>query len=96
VKAGSVIGTYRPRNRAQDFCKFLDEVERNVPAGLDVHVVMDNASSHKTKLIRNWFAKRSHWHQHFTLTSSSWINQIERFFCPACRQADQTGALISP
>ena len=47
-----------PRHRAQEFRKFLDEVERNVPAGLDVHVVIDNASSHKTKLIRNWFAKR--------------------------------------
>ena len=57
VKAGSVIGTCMPRHRAQEFRKFLDEVERNVPAGLDVHVVMDNASSHKTKLIRNWFAK---------------------------------------
>ena len=80
VKAGSVIGTCMPRHRAQEFRKFLDEVERNVPAGLDVHVVMDNASSHKTKLIRNWFAKRPHWRTHFTPTSSSWINQVERFF----------------
>jgi len=65
VKAGSVIGTCMPRHRAQEFRKFLDEVEHNVPAGLDVHVVMDNASSHKTKLIRNWFAKRPHWRTHF-------------------------------
>ena len=62
------------------FRNFLDEVERDVSAGLDVHVVMDNASSHKTKLIRNWFAKRPHWRTHFTPTSSSWINQVERFF----------------
>jgi hypothetical protein len=46
----------------------LDEVEANVPADLDIHIVMDNASSHKTKLIRNWFAKRPRWHQHFTPT----------------------------
>jgi transposase len=80
VKAGTVIGTCLPRHRALEFRKFLDEVERNVPAELDVHVVMDNASSHKTKLIRKWFARRAHWHVHFTPTSSSWINQVERFF----------------
>ncbi|MBO0766640.1 MAG: IS630 family transposase [Hyphomicrobiaceae bacterium] len=78
VKAGTVIGKSMPRHRAKEFRRFLDEVERNMPAGLDVHVVMDNASSHKTKLIRNWFAKRPSWHVHFTPTS--WINQVERFF----------------
>jgi transposase len=68
------------RHRAQDFRRFLDTVESNLPVDLDIHVVMDNASSHKTKLIRDWFAKRSRWHMHFTPTSSSWINQVERFF----------------
>ena len=80
VKAGSVIGQCMPRHRAGEFRKFLDEVERNVPDGLDIHVVMDNASTHKTKLIRDWFAKRPRWHMHFTPTSSSWLNQVERFF----------------
>jgi transposase len=80
VQAGTVIGQCMPRHRAQEFRKFLDAVERNVPADLDVHIVMDNASSHKTQVIRNWFAKRPRWHQHFTPTSSSWINQVERFF----------------
>ena len=70
VKAGTVIGQCMPRHRAQEFRKFLDEVERNVPVGLDVHIVMDNASSHKTQAIRNWFAKRPRWHQHFTPTSN--------------------------
>jgi transposase len=60
VKAGSVIGKCMPRHRAQEFRKFLDEVERNVPTGLGVHVILDNASSHKTRLIRNWFARRPH------------------------------------
>ena len=69
-----------PRHRAADFRRFLDMVEKNVPADLDVHVVMDNASSHKTKLIRDWFPKRPRWHMHFTPTSASWINQVERFF----------------
>jgi transposase len=80
VKVGKVIGKCMPRHRAHEFRKFLDEIEKNVPADLDIHIVMDNASSHKTKLIRNWFAKRPRWHRHFTPTSSSWINQVERFF----------------
>jgi len=92
IKAGTVIGTCMPRHRAQEFRKFLDEVERNVPAGLDVHLVMDNASSHKTKLIRNWFARRPHWHQHFTPTSSSWINQVERFFALVAEKQIKRGA----
>jgi transposase len=95
VKPGNVIGTCMPRHRAQEFRKFLDEVERNVPTGLDVHVVMDNASSHKTKLIRNWFAKRSHWHMHFTPTSSSWINQVERFFALLADKQIKRGAHTS-
>ena len=92
IRAGTVIGTCMQRHRAQEFRKFLDEVERNVPDGLDVHVVMDNASSHKTKLIRNWFARRPHWHQHFTPTSSSWINQVERFFALIAEKQIKRGA----
>ena len=75
-----MIGKCMPRHRAAGFRRFLDTVERNVPGDLDIHVVMDNASSHKTKLIRDWLAKRPRWHVHYTPTSASWINQIERFF----------------
>jgi transposase len=92
VRAGTVIGRCMPRHRAPEFRRFLDEVERNVPAGLDVHVVMDNASSHKTKLIRDWFAKRPRWHVHFTPTSSSWINQVERFFALLTERQIRRGA----
>jgi transposase len=80
VKAGTVIGKCMRRHRAHEFRKFLDEVERNVPAHLDIHVVMDNYGTHKTQLIRKWFAKRPRWHVHFTPTSASWINLVERFF----------------
>jgi transposase len=80
VKAGTIVGKCMPRHRTQEFRKSLDEVERNVPVGLDVHVVMDNYGTHKTKLIHNWFAKRPRWHVHYTPTAASWINQIERFF----------------
>src|SRR5207344_1513756 len=91
VKAGTIVGKCMPRHRAREFRKFLDEVERNVPANLDIHVVMDNASSHKTKLIRAWFAKRRRWHVHFTPTSSSWINQVERFFALLSEQQIKRG-----
>lgn len=92
VKPGAVIGACMPRHRAQEFRKFLNEVERNVPDGLDVHVVMDNASTHKTKMIRDWFAKRPAWHPHFTPTSSSWINQVERFFALLTEKQIKRGA----
>src|SRR5881296_4135323 len=61
VKAGTIIGKCMARHRAQEFHRFLDTVEQHVPADLDIHIVMDNASSHKTKLIRDWFAKRLRW-----------------------------------
>lgn len=95
VKAGTVVGKCMPRHRTQEFRKFLDEVERNVPAALDVHVVMDNYGTHKTKLIRNWFAKRPRWHVHYTPTSASWINQLERFFALLTERAIRRGVFRS-
>ena len=80
VATGAVIASCMRRHRAREFRAFLDAVERAVPADLDIHVVMDNASSHKTKLIRDRFARRPRWHRHFTQTSASWLNQVERFF----------------
>ena len=95
VKAGTVIGKCMPRHRTQEFRKFLDEVERNVPANLDIHVVMDNYGTHKTKLIRNWFLKRPRWHVHYTPTSASWINQVERFFALLTDRAIRRGVFRS-
>lgn len=80
VATGKVIGQCYPRHRAAEFRQFLDEIEAAVPAGLDVHLVWDNYATHKTALIRNWLAKRPRWHVHLTPTSSSWLNQVERFF----------------
>ncbi len=91
VKAGTVIGKCFARHRAVEFRRFLDTVEAAVPTRLDIHVVMDNAGSHKTKLIRNWFAKRPRWHVHYTPTSSSWINQVERFFAALTDKALRRG-----
>src|SRR5215469_10899487 len=80
VATGRIIGKCYPRHRATEFRKFLDEIEANVPNDLDVHLVMDNYATHKTALIRNWLARRPRWHVHLTPTSSSWLNQVERFF----------------
>jgi transposase len=80
IATGKVIGQCFPRHRATEFRKFLDEIEANVPKDLDVHLVMDNYATHKTPLIRAWLAKRPRWHVHLTPTSSSWLNQVERFF----------------
>lgn len=80
IATGHVIGKCYSRHRAAEFRKFLDEIEANVPSDLDVHLVMDNYATHKTPLIRNWLARRPRWHVHLTPTSSSWLNQVERFF----------------
>jgi len=80
IATGRVIGKCYGRHRDKEFRKFLDEIEAAVPGGLDVHLVMDNYATHKTPLIRNWLAKRPRWHVHLTPTSSSWLNQVERFF----------------
>ena len=77
---GKIIGKCYSRHRSSDFLSFLREIESNVPSDLEVHLVMDNYATHKTQAIRNWLAKRPHWHVHFTPTSASWINQVERFF----------------
>ena len=66
-----------------------------MPADLDIHVVMDNYGTHKTKLIRDWFAKRPRWHVHFTPTSASWLNQVERFFALLTERAIRRGVLSS-
>lgn len=80
IATGRVIGKCYGRHRAAEFRKFLDEIEAAVPRELDVHLVMDNYVTHKTPLIRKWLAKRPRWHVHLTPTSSSWLNQVERFF----------------
>jgi transposase len=80
IATGRVIGKCYGRHRATEFRKFLDEIEDAVPGDLDVHLIWDNYATHKTPLIRNWLAKRPRWHVHLTPTSSSWLNQVERFF----------------
>jgi transposase len=80
IATGRVIGKCYRRHRSAEFRRFLDRVEAAVPKDLDIHVVMDNYATHKTHRIRNWFAKRPHWHAHLTPTGASWLNQVECFF----------------
>ena len=86
-----MIGKCSRRHRATEFLAFLKEIEAAVPEGLDVHLVMDNYATHKTEKVRNWLARRRHWHVHFTPTSASWINQVERWFAELTRKKLQRG-----
>lgn len=91
VATGKVIGKCFARHRASEFLKFLREIENNVLPDFDVHLVMDNSSTHKTPMIRRWLARHPRWHVHFTPTSSSWINQVERFFANLTEQQIRRG-----
>jgi len=77
---GRVIAECHRRHSAKEFLAFLRTIDKSVPKGLDVHVVMDNLSTHKTKAVERWFARRPRFHAHFTPTYSSWLNQVERWF----------------
>ena len=80
IATGEVIGEMHRRHRSSEFLQFLRTIEANVPTDLDIHLVMDNYGTHKTPTIRNWFARHPRFHVHFTPTSASWLNQVERWF----------------
>ena len=80
IASGEVIGELHRRHRSSEFLQFLRTIEASVPAALDIHLVMDNYGTHKTPKVRNWFARHPRFHVHFTPTSASWINQVERWF----------------
>jgi transposase len=79
---GKVIGACLPRHRSREFLTFLRQLEAQVPARLQIHLIVDNSSTHKSAEVKRWLAskKRSRFHFHFTPTSSSWLNQVERLF----------------
>ena len=80
VRTGTVIGACHRRHRSVEFRKFLDTIEQAVPSSLDIHLILDNYGTHKTAAIRSWLGKRPRFHVHFTPTSASWINLVERWF----------------
>ena len=78
-----------------EFRKFLDVIEAQVPADLDVHLILDNYGTHKTAIIRNWLAKRPRFHIHFTPTYGSWLNLVERWFAELTNKRIRRGAFRS-
>jgi transposase len=78
--SGKVIGSLHARDRAIEFKKFLQKIDREVPAELDVHLILDNYSTHKTPAIKRWLAAHPRFHLHFTPTGASWLNLVERWF----------------
>jgi transposase len=80
IADGTVISSLYRHHRAAEFRKFLARIDKNVPAGLEVHMVCDNLATHKTPLIQEWLARHPRFRLHFTPTGSSWINQVERWF----------------
>jgi transposase len=96
VKAGTVIGACERRHRSTGFRAFLDRVEGSVPPGLEVHLVLDNPKTHKTRLIHDWLLKRPRFHLHFTPTSASWLNLVECcWFALLSRRRLERGAFTS-
>ena len=80
VLTGAVIGQCLPRHRHQEFVKFLRTIDREVPKDLAVHLIVDNYATHKHPKVKAWLEKHKRFHMHFTPTSSSWMNMVERFF----------------
>ena len=80
VASGNVISDLTARHRAEEFRRFLNLIDKNVPAELDVHVIVDNSSTHKTPAIRRWLLRHPRFSLHFTPTYSSWLNLVERWF----------------
>jgi transposase len=95
LKTCRVIGQLHRRHRSSEFRQFRDVIEANVPAALEVHIIMDNYGTHKTTMIRNWFAKRPRFHVHFTPTYGSWINLVERWFAEITNQRIRRGVFRS-
>lgn len=80
VASGNVIADLTPRHRAEEFRRFLNLIDHTVPAELDVHVIVDNSSTHKTPSIQRWLVRHPRFTMHFTPTYSSWLNLVERWF----------------
>jgi transposase len=92
---GNVIGSLHRQHRSIEFVKFLDQIEAAVPDDLDIHLVLDNYATHKTPLVQRWLAKRPRYHLHFTPTSASWLNLVERWFAALTEKQLRRGVFRS-
>jgi transposase len=95
VLDGSVIGRCMQRHRHQEFIRFLNAIERDVPAGKVIHVILDNYAAHKHPKVRAWLARNPRWTFHFTPTSGSWLNAVEGFFSTLSRRRLKRGVFRS-
>jgi transposase len=95
VKTGAVIGDCLPKHRAKEFIAFLKKIDRLVAKSLAVHLVLDNYATHKTAEVKAWLAKHPRFHSHFTPTSGSWLNLVERLFAEITRQRIRRGVFTS-
>src|SRR5947209_107503 len=97
IATGKVIGACQRRHRHQEFLAFLDQIDATVerPLGTAIHVVMDNYGTHKHPLVRAWFVRHPEFVPHFTPTSSSWLNQVERFFAAITERRIRRGSFRS-
>ncbi len=95
ITTGKVIGSLHSRHRAIEFKKFLQTLDREVPPELEVHLVLDNASTHKTPVIKRWLLAHPRFVLHFTPTSSSWLNLVERWFSELTTKKLRRGAHTS-
>jgi len=92
VATGTVIGECHRRHRSQEFLQFLKTIDANVPAHLDIHLILDNYGTHKTPRVRRWFAAHPRFQLHFTPTSASWLNLVERWFALLSERQIKRGA----
>ena len=92
AKTGAVVRQCFRRHPSAEFRRFLDRIETSVPPGLEVHLILDNYGTHKTALIQRWLAKRPRFYVHFTPTSASWMNLVERWFAELDRKQIKRGA----
>lgn len=92
VATGKVIGRCFPRHRSREFQQFLRAIDDSVPGDLEVHLVVDNYGTHKTQAVRRWLLRHPRFHVHFTPTSASWINMVERWFADLTNRQIRRGA----
>jgi transposase len=95
VLDGTVIGQCMQRHRHQEFLRFLNSVERTVPAGKVIHVVLDNYAAHKHAKVRRWLTRHPRWILHFTPTSCSWLNAVETLFAKLAKRRLKRGVFPS-
>ena len=95
IATGRVIGQCRKRHRHEEFLAFLRLIDREVPAELDIHLVLDSYATHKHAKVKQWLAARPRFHLHFTPTYASWLNQVERWFGLLSQRAIKRGSFRS-